>query len=197
MRATMKKTTAYHMEIRTGKNVPYGLLRTSYREGGTVKKKTLCCISGIPLSQLHAIKAAIQGRTIPKDEFRVISSREYGASPACVTLMKQLGLHSDIFSRHNEDWVRSCMAMTAGRIVYAGSKLSLSQCGSYSALWEVCGIEGDVEVNAHCYEAMDKLWERQEAVQKKLATKRITGRAGVSQSEDSPVGGKAGLSQER
>jgi hypothetical protein len=32
--------------------------------------------------------------------------------------------------------------MIAGRLVYAGSKLSLSHCSSYSALWVICGIKG-------------------------------------------------------
>jgi transposase len=87
--------------------------------------------------------------------------------------LKQLGLHTDIFSRSSEGWVQSCLAMIVGRIVYAGSKLSLSHCGSYSALWEICGINGNVDVNIHCYEAMDKLFRRQEAIQKALAKKHL------------------------
>ena len=63
--------------------------------------------------------------------------------------------------------------MIAGRIIYAGSKLSLSHCGSYSALWETCGIGGDIDVNVHCYAAMDKLLERQESIQKTLAKKHL------------------------
>lgn len=171
----MKNTaSAYHMEIREGKNAPYGLIRTSYREGGKVKKRTLCCISGVPLGQLQAIKAAVQSRSAPAGGFRITGSREYGASFACVALMKQLGLHTDISSRHGEDWVRSCLAMIAGRIVYAGSKLSLSHAGQYSALWETCGIDGDVDVNAHCYDPMDRLLERQDAIQRKLAAKHLS-----------------------
>ena len=58
-------------------------------------------------------------------------------------------------------------------LVYAGSKLSLSHCSSYSALWEICGINGDINVDTHCYNAMDRLFERQEAIQKKLAEKHL------------------------
>ncbi len=168
------KSDSFHLDIRANGKNPYGLLRNSYREDGKVKKETVCCISGLSLDQLRMIRASIQGKAISKDDFRIIGSREYGASFACVALMKQLGLHTDIFSRPSEDWVRSSLAMIAGRLVYAGSKLSLSHCSSYSALWETCGIEGDIDVNVHCYDAMDKLLERKDAIQKKLAEKHLS-----------------------
>jgi transposase len=168
-----RKSNSFHLDIRTQRNKPYALLRNSYREDGKVKKETICSFSGLSIEQLRMMQAAIQGKTILKDEFKIVQSREYGASFACLAILKQLGLHTDIFSRPSEDWVRSCLAMIVGRIVYAGSKLSLSHCGSYSALWEVCGIDGLVDVNTHCYEAMDKLFARQEAIQKTLAKKHL------------------------
>ena len=119
------------------------------------------------------MQAAIQGKTVTKEEFKIINSREYGASFACVSIMKSLDLHKAIFSRPAEEWVCSDLAMIAGRLVYAGSKLSLSNCGTYSALWEICGIEEEVDVNVHCYDVMDKLLERQEAIQKALAKKHM------------------------
>jgi hypothetical protein len=64
--------------------------------------------------------------------------------------------------------------MIAWRIVFAGSKLSLSHCGSYSTLWEISGIEGVIDVNTHCYDAMDELLDRQAAIQKKLAQKHLS-----------------------
>ena len=163
----------YHLEIQTHRKNPYGLLRSSYRQGGKTLHNTMCRIVGLPLGQLRAMQAALQGKTIAKEDFKITSSREYGASFACAALMKELGLHTAIFSRPAEEWVRSCMAMIAGRLVYAGSKLSLSNCGSHSALWEVCGIDGDIDVNVHCYDAMDRLLERQGAIQKKLAKKHL------------------------
>jgi transposase len=170
-----RKSNSYHLDIQTHRKNPYGLLRTSYREDGKVKKETICRFSGLSLEQLTAMRAAIQGKTVMKEDFKLLNSREYGASYACVALMKNLGLHSEIFSRPSEPWVRSTLAMIAGRIVYAGSKLSLSHCGSYSALWEVCGIsdEEEIHVNTHCYAAMDKLLSRQSAIQKSLAKKHL------------------------
>jgi transposase len=168
-----RKSNSFHLDIQTHRKNPYGLLRNSYREGGKVKKETICRFTGLSLEQLRAMQAAIQGKTILKDEFKIVQSREYGASFACVALMKELGLHTDIYSRASEEWVQSCLAMVAGRLVYAGSKLSLSHCASYSALWETCGVDGPIDVDAHCYAAMDELLQRQGAIQQKLARKRL------------------------
>ena len=51
--------------------------------------------------------------------------------------------------------------MIVGRIVYAGSKLALSNQAKNTALWELYGVRGDVDVEKHCYQAMDRLLERQ------------------------------------
>jgi len=161
-----RKSSSYHIEIQTHRRNPYGLLRNSYRENGKVRHETICRFNGLSLEQLRAMQAALQNKTVIKEEFKITQSREYGASFACVALMKALSLHKAIFSRPTEEWVRACLAMIAGRLVYAGSKLSLSQCGTYSALWEICGIESDIDVNVHCYGAMDRLLERQDAIQK-------------------------------
>jgi hypothetical protein len=167
------RSNSFHIEIQIHRAKPYGLLRNSYRENGKIRHETVCRFSGLSIEQLHAMQAALQGKTVMKDDFKIKQSREYGASFACVTLMKAIGLHKVIFSRSFEDWVCACIAMIVGRIVYAGSKLSLSNCGTYSSLWETCGIEKEIDVNVHCYDAMDRLLERQEAIQKTLAKKHL------------------------
>jgi transposase len=171
--ATKPKSTKYHLEIQTHRKNPYGLLRNSYREGGKVRKETICRFTGLSLDQLRMMQAAIQGNTIMKEDFKITESREYGASYACAALMSELGLDKAIYSRTSEEWVRSSMAMAAGRLVYAGSKLSLSHCSSYSALWEACGVQGGIDVDKHCYDVMDRLLERQGAIQKKLVEKHL------------------------
>jgi len=40
-------------------------------------------------------------------------------------------------------------------------------------LWELCGVEGKVDVDKHCYEVMDRLLERQPAIQRALAQKHL------------------------
>jgi transposase len=79
-----------------------------------------------------------------------------------------------IYSR-NEPWVNGALAMIIGRIVYQGSKLSLSRVTDFSCLWEICGINAEIDVDKHCYEAMDELFARQHKIQKKLADKHFEG----------------------
>jgi len=167
------KPSSYHLEIQThGKN-PYGVVRTSYREGGKVKHSNLCRLSGLPLEKLKAIQAAMQDRTVSKDEFKILSSREYGASFAVHSILKELRLHKAIHTHYWQDWVKSSIAMIVGRLVYQGSKLSLSHCSGYSSLWNVCGVNGEINVKTNCYDAMDALFARQESIQKTLAKKHL------------------------
>jgi transposase len=63
--------------------------------------------------------------------------------------------------------------MIVGRIVYQGSKLSLCNQWMNTSLWELCGIEGRPDVDDHCYLPLDRLLERQEAIQKKLINKHL------------------------
>ena len=167
------KSDSWHLDIQTHRKNPYGLLRNSYREDGKVKKETKCRITGLSLGQLRAMQAALQGKTVMKEDFKITNSREYGASFVCHAIAKQIDLHTEILSRPSEQWVKSSLAMIVGRLVYAGSKLRLSHCEPYSALWEICGIHGDVDVNVHRYDAMDKLYSRQDAIQAKLAAKHL------------------------
>jgi hypothetical protein len=101
---------------------------------------------------------------------QILSSKEYGASYALLELAKQLGLDRALYSR-KEPWVGDCLAMIVGRLIYAGSKLALSNQWKNTALWELCGTEGKVDVEEHCYQAMDRLLERQSAIQRTLASR--------------------------
>jgi len=55
-----------------------------------------------------------------------------------------------IYSRH-EPWVNDCLAMIVGRLLYAGSELSLSHQWKNTVLWELCGVSRPVDVEDHCY----------------------------------------------
>ena len=118
------------------------------------------------------LPAAADSCIFSPDDLKLLRSRELGASKALFDLARDIGLDKLLYSR-NEPWVASSLAMIIGRIVYQGSKLSLSHCGDYSALWEVCGVDGPIDVNVHCYDAMDRLLERQPAIQKHLAGKHL------------------------
>ena len=63
--------------------------------------------------------------------------------------------------------------MIVGRIVYAGSKLALSNQWKSTALWALSGVKGKVDVDLHCYLPMDRLLEPQGAIQRTLAARHL------------------------
>lgn len=65
--------------------------------------------------------------------------------------------------------------MIAGRVVYQGSKLSLTNLFADTALWELYGHqEGQrPDVEKDCYLPMDRLLARKEAIEKSLAEKHL------------------------
>jgi transposase len=166
-----------HLEIQTHRAQPIGLIRSSYRDPAThaVKHTNHGRLTGLPLDTLKLIRAAFQGEVVPKGDpaaFHTTDSKEYGASYAVLEMARQLGLDHILYSR-NEPWVQDGLAMIAGRVVYAGSKLALSHQSNHSALWELCGVTGPVDVEDHCYRPMDRLLARQPAIQRALAKKHL------------------------
>ena len=122
----MKKQPPYHLEIQRHRKNCYGVIRTSYREEGKVMHTVHGRLKGLSYEHLKLIQAAFRGDVIPKKDFKVKKSKEYGASRAILQLAKNLELDKAIYSRTSEQWVQDCLAMIAGRLIYAGSKLSLS-----------------------------------------------------------------------
>jgi|WetSurSiteA1Bulk_404760.scaffolds.fasta_scaffold24509_1 transposase len=171
-----KKKPRPHLEIQTSGNKHYGVIRTTFREKGEIRHTTHGTIKDMRLEQLKLIQAAFRGDVLVKgsaDAHQVTESKEYGASYAVLQLAKALELDKMIYSRYSEQWVKDCLAMIIGRLVYSGSKLALSHRWEDTSLWELCGIEGPVDVDKHCYKSMDRLLQRQEAIQKTLAKKHL------------------------
>jgi hypothetical protein len=134
-------------------------------------------LTGLPLATLLNVQAALRDDVLPKDHpdaFKILSSKEYGASAALLDLARDIGLDRALYSKPSMPWVRDTLAMIAGRILYQGSKLHLSHQWKNSALWELCGTEGPVDVDKHCYAPLDRLLERQDAIQKNLAKAHLS-----------------------
>ena len=168
------KSNSLHFEIATGSSKPSGYIRNSFRENGKVKHQTIAKINGLSLDQLKNMKAAFDGSAINLDDIKISDGREYGASAILFELAKSIGMDKIIYSRF-EPWVRDVLAMIIGRIVYQGSKLALSKISMVSCLWEICGVnEDEIDVDMHCYNAMDELISRQHLIQKKLAAKHLS-----------------------
>ncbi len=170
----MNNKRRVHLEIQTHRKNPRGLIRTSFRKDGKNSHETISTLTGLSFEQLKLIQAALQGNVVLKKDFVIKHSKEYGASYALLQLAKDLELDKMMYSRTSEKWVHDCLAMIIGKVIYAGSKLSLTRVTSDSCLWDVCGVAQDkIDANTHCYQSMDKLYKRQNAIQKKLAEKHL------------------------
>lgn len=165
-----------HLEIQTSRKSPVGILRTTYREDGKIKHQQHGRISGCTLDQLKMLQLAFREQVVPTDSpeaFTVIASKEYGTSYALSQIIKDIGLDKVIYSKQ-EDWVKDILVMIIGRVMFAGSKLSLCNHFDTTSLWELYGITEQPDVEKHCYKALDLLLEHQKRIQRKLAEKHLS-----------------------
>ncbi len=172
-------TSTMHLEIQRHRRNHYGLLRTTYwdKKEKKIKHTSHGRLTGLDYEKLKIIQAVLKGKArlaTDDDSPRTFRSKEYGASFTILQLAKKLELDKTIYSKPNEQWVKDCLAMIVGRVIYAGSKLALSNRYKDTALWELCGVDRVIDVNKHCYASMDRLLERQEAIQKNLAKKHFS-----------------------
>jgi transposase len=178
----MSKLSPLHLEIQRYQQSYYGLLRTTYwdKKEKKIKHRSHGRLSGLSYEKLKLIQATLRGEVkllTANDEPHANNTKEYGASFSTLQLVKELELDKAIYSKPNQQWVQDVLAMIVGRLIYAGSKLSLSNRYKDTTLWELCGVEGSIDVEEHCYASMDRLLERQKAIQRKLAEKNFGGEA--------------------
>lgn len=161
---------------RHGKTYRTVTVRESFRADGKVMHRTIANLSDLPDHAIQAIQQALRlgHAPAPAEPPQAGSSREYGASLALLSLLRELGLDQMIYSR-KEPWRQDLLALIVGRIVYQGSKLALTGVYLDSALWELCGHPAGKrpDVEEHAYLPMDRLLERQESIQKQLAKKHL------------------------
>lgn len=161
-----------HTDRRRKNLYHYGLFRESFRKDGRVQHRTHGRVTGLSLAQLEAMRLFVQLGCPAGGGSEVQDSREYGATWAVLQVAEDLGLGRMLYSRRC-DWVRYALAMIVGRVVYQGSKLSLTNLWRDTALWVLCGLPGERPEVDECYEAMDALLARQPAIQKALARKHL------------------------
>jgi transposase len=162
-----------HIDIVPNRNSrPAYLLRESYRDGKKVRKRTLANLSSLSDEQLLAIRAVLQGhQLVPIDAlFEVESSRAHGHIEAVTVAMSRVGLRTLLGARpsRERDLV---LAMVAARIIAPHTKLATTRWWHTTTLAEDYGVADAHE--ADLYAAMDWLLERQDMIQKKLATRHL------------------------
>ena len=152
---------------------PTVLLRESYREGASVRKRTLANLSGLPMAQVEAIRSVLRGVAIcPVAQcFEITATRAHGHVEAVAAAMQRLGFASLIASKpcRERDLVA---AMVASRILVPATKLATTR------WWHTTTLAEDFDVadasEDDLYDAMDWLLKRQDAIQKKLASRHLS-----------------------
>lgn len=152
---------------------PTPLLRESYREDGKVKKRTLANLSALSKAQIESIRAVLRGELmVPAEQvFEICSSRAHGHVQAVQLAMQRLGFASLIASKASRER-ELVVAMIAARVIEPQTKLATTRTWHASTLAEQFGVTEATEDDL--YRAMDWLFERQGAIENKLAARHLS-----------------------
>ena len=151
---------------------PAILLRESYREGGRVKSRTLANLSSLTEKQVEGMRRALRGEPLfgPDGPIRKVRDQSHGAVDAVRQVIRKLGLEV-LIDRQPSRQRDLVMALLVARITDAQSKLATTRAWQTTTLPEDLGIADATEDDL--YDAMDWLFERQDAIEKKLATRHL------------------------
>jgi transposase len=151
---------------------PTVLLRESFRDGRTVKKRTLANLSSLPPAQVETIRAALRGEDLRpvQQSFEIIQSRAHGHVEVVAQTMRRLGMASVLAATpcRERDLV---LAMVAARILAPHTKLGTTRWWHTTTLADDFGVAAADEDDL--YAAMDWLLARQDRIQKKLAARHL------------------------
>jgi len=157
---------------------PAILLRESYRDGGKVRKRTLCNLSDWPTAHIEGLRGVLRGGTVvsaERDAFSVIRTLPHGHVAAALGTARKIGLERMIGPDGNRcrDLV---LALLVGRVLEPASKLAaaraLSPATAASSLGAALGL-GEVDED-ELYTALDWLLERQSAIETALAKRHLS-----------------------
>ncbi len=151
---------------------PAILLRESYREGGRVKSRTLANLSSLTEKQVEGMRRALRGEPLfgPDGPIRKVRDQSHGAVDAVRQVIRKLGLEV-LIDRQPSRQRDLVMALLVARITDAQSKLATTRAWKTTTLPEDLGVADATEDDL--YDAMDWLFERQDAIEKKLATRHL------------------------
>jgi hypothetical protein len=156
---------------------PAILLRESYRDGNTVKKRTLANLSSLPAEVIEGLKVLLRGGvavSCADEAFVIERSLPHGHVAAVFGAARACGA---------EQWFASApaalrsvvMALLVARVVSPASKLAthrmLCEQTATHSLSRLLGLE-DVDLE-QVYAALDWLGEAQEGIEKRLARQHL------------------------
>src|SRR5713226_6408553 len=144
------------------------LIRQSYRDGQTVKNRTLANLSALPAATVEVIRRSLAGEELisAHEAITITRSWPHGHVAAVLGTARKLRLEAllDPEPSRQRDLV---LAMVVGRILQPASKLATTRLLPTTSLGPLLGVEEATE--DELYSAMDWLLERQEQIEKRLA----------------------------
>jgi len=157
---------------------PAILLRESYREGGKVRKRTLCNLSDWPKATIEGLRGVLRGGTViapERDAFTVTRTLPHGHVAAALGTARKVGLDR-LLGPDNNRCRDLVLALIISQILDPTSKLAvaraLSPATATSSLGEALGL-GDVDED-ELYAVLDWLLARQPAVETALAKRHLS-----------------------
>jgi hypothetical protein len=162
----------YIATVPNRRSPPAILLRESYREGARVKSRTLANLSSLTENQVEGMRRALRGEPLfgPDGPIRKVRDRSHGAVDAVRQVIRKLGVEV-LIDRQPSRERDLVMALLVARITDAQSKLATTRAWQTTTLPEDLGIADATEDDL--YDAMDWLFERQGAIEKKLAARHL------------------------
>src|ERR1700722_7856360 len=160
-----------------GKTYVKTLLRTSFREGGKVKKKTIANLTNWPDEDLAAFKFALEHKkdlgaielnpTI-QDKVNISVGKSVGAVWVIYEMAKKLGITQALGS----DWQgQLALWQVIARVQDQGSRLSAVRLGEMHAIADVIGLQRGFDEN-DLYENLHWLADNQSKIERNLFHKK-------------------------
>ena len=158
---------------RNGKTYRRHLLRTSYREDGKVKKRTIANLSQCSEEEISAIRLALQHRADlgllgnAKQSIEIKQGLSIGAVLCVYQVAQRLGIVNALGSTREG---KLALWQVMARVIDQGSRLSAVRLAIQHAGCEVIGLQGFNE--EHLYKNLKWIWEQQDEIENRLYRRR-------------------------
>jgi transposase len=151
---------------------PALLLREAWREGKTIRKRTLANLTNWPEAKVEALKGLLKGEPLVKasERFAIERSLPHGHVEAILGAIRKLGLDALIGSKRTRER-DLVLGLLAERLIDSASKLATTRLWQTTTLAEELAVT-DADEDA-CYDALDWLLTRQDRIETKLAARHL------------------------
>lgn len=151
----------------------YHFLRQTYREGRSVKHRTLANLSHLPPELIELIRRSLKGERFvaAAETLPIVRSLPHGHVAAVLGMVRRLGLDA-LCERRPSRARELATALIVARVCEPASKLATASWLADSTLAARLGVEGASE--DELYGALDWLLERQARIERGLAARHLT-----------------------